>query len=455
MVRVTSWFVLLLLIIGSLTEMRAQGKKGATGDAPSQSAAASAPATASSSAAFESQMISFDALDEIADEITRQVCGATADTKRNLAAVAAPSALGNTPTIVIFDQATLAAIQQYQAFTANGKVVIGAYETLSSDPKQLATSLHTDYLQRSSKYAAIDTDKAKELSSQWSKKANILADVDATGPAFGDPVSDFTSLLQALAASSNAQTPGTVAIPDSAMAVILTNHLKHADGCKTKAIVYPPLFGAGSETDTAAVDIQTDIQVVDDVRRKIHGEVKDQNDAYKWKYFSSPASPEVPAAGSTPAVPAKPATPGSGDTVLTAALTDVDGLYDNFMNSLLQINSSTGVAGSAAVIQGKQLSRLISGIKDTAGNYTTQPAYVLLATIVTAGGTTQDHKTFWTELSTGDTFTYNGGAAVGVALWRVTDTSPVYADVLRFKFPLEKFKKASKDSDTASDSNLK
>ena len=51
-----------------------------------------------------------------------------------------------------------------------------------------------------------------------------------------------------------------------------------------------------------------------------------------------------------------PATPGvSGNAVLTAALTDIDGLYDSFINSLLQVNSSTGVIGSAAVIQGYQL----------------------------------------------------------------------------------------------------
>jgi hypothetical protein len=209
------------------------------------------------------------------------------------------------------------------------------------------------------------------------------------------------------------------------MAVMLTNYMAHATGCTGKKIVYPPLLGAESETDTAAVDLQTDIQVVDDVRRKVHEEVKKQNDEYKRKYFSIPASPEVPAPGSTPEVPAKPVTPGTGDTVLTAALTDIDGLYDNFMNSLLHVNSTTGVTGSATVIQGKQLSRLISVVKGDGGNYTTEPAFVLLATIVAAGGTTQDHKTFWTELSTGDTFTYNGGAAVEVALWRVTESALV------------------------------
>jgi hypothetical protein len=61
-----------------------------------------------------------------------------------------------------------------------------------------------------------------------------------------------------------------------------------------------------------------------------------------------------------PAVPAKPATPGTGDTVLVSALTDADGLFDSFMNSLLQVHSTSGMVGSAAVIQGRQVATLES-----------------------------------------------------------------------------------------------
>ena len=40
-------------------------------------------------------------------------------------------------------------------------------------------------------------------------------------------------------------------------------------------------------------------------------------------------------------------------------LADVNGLYDSFMNSLLQVNTSTGVVGSSSLIQGRELATVI------------------------------------------------------------------------------------------------
>jgi hypothetical protein len=224
------------------------------------------------------------------------------------------------------------------------------------------------------------------------------------------------------------------------MAVALTRALKAQTNCSGKTIVYPPLFGYGSISDTAKVDIETDIEQVIDMRRAAHEDVDAQNIEFMRTHPSAPATPTVPATPTTPAIPAKPATPGVGDSVLTAALTDADGLFDNFMNSLLEVNSTSGIVGSAAVIQGRQLATLIAGKTDPVTKVVQPPAYVLLATIVAAGGTTHQHKTFWTALTTGDKFTYSGGMVVGFALWKAGLTSPIMTDMIRYRSPLMKIK---------------
>ena len=162
----------------------------------------------------------------------------------------------------------------------------------------------------------------------------------------------------------------------------------------------------------------------------------------------------------------------TGDAVLTAALTDINGLYDNFMNSLLQVNASTGVSGSASVIQGYQLAMLLKGVteakestaKDSSkpeekacGTYSNQvqrPAFVLLASVVSAGGTERVHKTLWTALSIGDKITYSGGAVVNVSLWRADSTSPIYVDVLRYRTPFYRMKDPSNVDGVDSGDNL-
>jgi hypothetical protein len=124
----------------------------------------------------------------------------------------------------------------------------------------------------------------------------------------------------------------------------------------------------------------------------------------------------------------------AGDPVLTAALTDVNGLYDSFMNSLLQVNSATGVIGRASVVQGCELANLIKGTQKDDGTGDS-PAFILLASVLSAGGTEHDHKSLWTALTHGDEITYSGGAIVNVSVWKADTASPIYADVLRYRAP--------------------
>jgi hypothetical protein len=137
----------------------------------------------------------------------------------------------------------------------------------------------------------------------------------------------------------------------------------------------PPLYGKGSSSDYASADIRVELQALHDIRTRAHRAVVEANIKFLRDHsVQSTKSDKITtnsggSGGSTgkstidekSTVEMKGSTTITGDPAFTAALTDINGLYDNFMNSLLQVNGSTGVIGSAAVIQGYQLATLIKG----------------------------------------------------------------------------------------------
>lgn len=369
-----------------------QGKKGPTAPASIPSPAASAPS--SSNAPFESQMLAFGGLNIIAANVAGTVCKNAEDGT----------------TVVIYDQTSFASIQAYEAFVANIRVLFASYQTLITPPTAA-------------------TNDTEENTYGIGLSSTI------------DPFSDATSLLSALAVASNTESAGAITIPDSAMAISLTKQFRNADSCKNKnlKIIYPPLFGSGSTSDYASADLQSEIKKLDKIRRRAQVQVDGLNAAFIKEHGT----------GST------------GDVVLTSALTDINGLYDAFMNSLLQVSPSSGIIGSAAVIQGYQLAVALRGPKVTVtasnGNETVtypHPAYVLLASIASAGGTQHNHKNIWTALWSGDKITYSGGLVVNVALWKSLDSQPIYVDVLRYRSPLTRISSPSNTANVADGDNL-
>jgi hypothetical protein len=380
------------LLVGFAT---AQTKPGGTGGTPAPATTTPA-ASSSSSSAIESDMFALGGMDHIAVAIAGKVCGMDA------------VAVGTT--IVVYDQNSFASLQAYEAFVANSKVVSAGYRTL----------VPANILQSKLKAAAIEH-RAEHgadphLSELWQQ--NIVA-LDALSGI--DPFSDATSLLSAIAIASNTENASTLSIPDSAMAMALTRELKRTGNCKTHdvTIIYPPLFGKSSTSDYSAADIQIEIQKLNDIRKAAHEYVAEQK-----------------------------------KTELTNDLKDIDTLYTNFMNSLIQVNSQTGALGSSSVIQGYRLAVLLAGREKTETAPAKPPALVLLATIVAAGGTQHTHKNIWTALWSGDKITYSGGLAVEVGLWTAKSQSPLYADVLRFRVPFGKVKAPSDLTGVDSGDNL-
>jgi hypothetical protein len=432
-VKTLSNLFLTLSIIAFVPTASAQAKNGAGNtSSPSSATPPAASQPSPSTAAFESQMLAYGGIDHIAKALAARVCSLDDVNQDNV-------------TIVVYDQTAFASLQSYQAFVANLRIVSSAYQMLI--PKDsLATvleHLRTIFGNRSSDYNAMAThDQSQDQKKNDQHSAERWKEMSISLTA--DPFSDAVSLLSAIAISSNVETPGQVTIPDSAMAVVLTRELKARCKKAGLTIVYPPLFGRGSSSDFASADIQAYLQKLDDIRVQAQEYVEGANADFASNYSpqktvtkqtTTGKASEKGSAIQDTTVSQTGSNSITGDPVLTAELGDINGLYDNFMNSLLQINSSTGVIGSASVIQGYQLATLLKGVQNDDSTWKQTPAFVLLASVINAGGTELDHKTIWTALWSGDKITYSGGAIVNVSLWRADSALPIYVDVLRYRVP--------------------
>ena len=415
--------ILILLTSAGSTEIAvAQSKKAATAaPSPAASAAQAATPSASSSAFIESQMLAYGALDQIASTIGTKVCSNIPQPAPAIAARPGVSARAEIPTstVVIYDQASFASLQSYEGFVANAKAIVSLYETLLPDDK--------DPNQHDKKTLNAKL-KAAEQNAHPGRFESHTFGLSSTI----DPFSDATALLSAIAVASNSESAGSIVIPDSAMAVAVTRQLRGSSCAgKTPKVIYPPLFGNSSSTDYAVADIQSNLQTVQDVRDFVTKAVDEQNKEF---------------------LKANP-TAVNGNPTLTAVLTDADGLYDSFMNSLLQVNSTTGVVGSASVIQGYQLAGALAGQADTNGQFT-HPAFILLASVLSAGGTERDHKSLWTALGIGDKITFSGGVIVNVSLWHSDAAAPVYSNLLRFRAAFSDVKDPSTETNVTRGDNL-
>jgi len=466
--RLTSKFLLtIVIILPNAPLLSAQGKKGGSSStsASSSPSSTSGGSTSSSSAAFESQMLAFGGLDQIANHIFNKVCRKP-DREGQSALVTDHSA-----PIVIFDQASFASLQSYEAFVENIQLVKAAYASLippdAKDPRDCSkpfVDLHSLYHELHLRFADED-EVSKTLMREeeaLGKMSTQAAAAAASGLGFSptEPSAAATSLLSMIAVSSNTESPGSITIPDSSFALALAGKFNDTDGknlCKDAQVIYPPLFGAGSASEFSSAAIHVSLEKLNYVRTKAH----------EYTY----ASNRVNACGTAEHIKKSNLPPDEkANDILMQGLKDADGLYDNFLNSLLQINSSNGLLGSASVIQGFQLASLLAGrdkqdtkeVKDAngkvlesiGGTKALPPAYILLASIVAAGGTERVHKTFWRALTVGDKITYSGGLVVNAALWRSVDKKPLYSDVLRYRADFTRLKKPGDKKDVDKGDNL-
>ncbi|HMD10515.1 MAG TPA: hypothetical protein VKH63_23485, partial [Candidatus Acidoferrum sp.] len=214
------------------------------------------------SAAIESQMLAYGGLDHIASAIAGAVCSNIQDPippdPKPQDTIIVPRGI-----VVIYDQASFASLQSYEAFIANAKAMVSLYETLLTDDDKKA-------LNKKLKDAAKDAYPDRPEPRALGLSGTI------------DPFSDATSLLSAIAIASNTESAGSIVIPDSAMAVALTRELRTSKPCLSKklTVIYPPLFGNSSATDFSSADIDSDLQKLQDVRDFVVHAVSDENEQW-------------------------------------------------------------------------------------------------------------------------------------------------------------------------------
>lgn len=425
------------------------GQKGNKSGQQSSSSPSSGQGGQGGSPFFETQMLAYGSINEIAYGVAQRVCQLD------------PFVNPSTPqTIIIFDPISFQNLQAWQSFEENASMLEGAYatllkpkgpEALADTAAQDAQDTRDDLAKVSSEIAekenqlntppqpgALSVDREKlmldlnanrvlksRLEQAVKTKDQVAAQLKAesliTTPA---SLGDVASAIGALSASStNTASPFT--IPDSAMAVSLSHQFMRlcaAGGTKNKVkIKYYPLFGSAPKLSDATASLNAVLGSLNAVRSKI------QQDVLSGKATST--------MGIGP--PTSGGTPGTTSNALTDLLKDLNTQYDALMATLTtsvaqnqtqtQAQNPTAPAGTGlgttSILQGAIVE---SDLKD-------ENTYVLFANVVAAGGTQFDYKNALTVLFLGDIITYSGGAVADVALTKSTDDSLLLADTVRYR----------------------
>jgi hypothetical protein len=201
------------------------GPKGG-GNQSGQQSAGSTPSSpggnagGSGSSFFETQMLAYGAVNQIAYAIAQRVC-----------------ALKPSGTVLVFDQTSFQNLQAWQSFQASADALTSAYQATISQ---------------------ITFDKP--AAGQNNPTSNTLS-TQGPGPAATPSGffagSDVSGLISALAASTT-NAPSNFTVPDSAMATAILHQMSRLDSCKTLKRIYYPLFG----NSASLVDPTNDVNAV-------------------------------------------------------------------------------------------------------------------------------------------------------------------------------------------------
>ncbi len=336
---------------------------------------------------FETEMLAYGAVNQLAESIARQVCTDLPNSPK--------------PTVVIFDQGSFQNVQAWMTFVSSAAAIKNAYETLLSPNETL-------YL----------------FPPQASNQETLgLAFIPITSG------SDLATLISTLA-SSTTNNASTFTIQDSTMAVSLAHQFTRVSECngatnRTPSVnlVYYPLFGSYvdiGDATTLLTQTMSDLNTLrnyiqlnyafssnTDPNFQLYTDLNNQYDAL-IKIISSTPGQQSQSQGGGLQQSAQ-----SGQTSGSSAASPPAGAGGG---------GAGGGQSVTSLLQGAMLAKLL---KDP-------ETYVLYADVVAAGGTQRDRKNLFT-LITGDWISYSGGLVVNVALVRSSDTSLKFADTLRYR----------------------
>lgn len=242
---VLAFVVFAMLLPVSLVAQKSQ-KGGGTpaGGSQSQGGGGAGPSSGGgSSPFFETEMLAYGGVNELAYAIANTVCSSGA---------IAPGAQ-----IIIYDQTSFQNLQAWQAFKGTGAMLESAYRTLLPPPAAGAPATGTGTF------------------------ASPAATGASASPAAFFAGSDVANLIGALAASTT-NTASTFTLPDSAVAVSLLHQFARIPGCPARlSVKYYPLKGDSADSLAATTSLQAVVEPVNAARRQVQLLVNGVADATK------------------------------------------------------------------------------------------------------------------------------------------------------------------------------
>jgi hypothetical protein len=379
------------------------GKKPASGNKGNASGATQGQS--SSTAPFESQMLAYGAVDEIAAKIVQGIC------ENEVIQDALPA---NNITIIIYDPSSFAALQSYKGFLTNVTILQKAYSSLLPKPERLA-----------------------------------IASATPSPPFLSASPIDLLSLT----ASSTVENPSTITISDSAVAISIVHHLLGYSCHKRKETtpyplnpVYPRLGISApvSETECKGVTdkMETLLNTKAEVDKKIKPKKEDKNKSDTSPNQSKPNQKDEQKNEKDKSEPPK----SREELVLEA----INKAYTDFINSLSAVDPNTGASLMSSIVQGCEIFSLLEKPN----------TFLLYEEAIAGGGTQRDRKNLFTNLFWGDLISYSGGAIIVFALERGNckvgeDCSPILlANTLRYRVPSTRIQRRSKSKKAREGDNL-
>jgi len=207
------------------------GNQSSTPTAKSGTAAAQSQTP--TTAPFESQMLAYAALDQVASAIATQVRAKVQE---------------DNSTIIIYDPSSFATIQSYRGFLQGVKILEKAYEGLMSEEEHLSRSTNS---------------KFQQMKPEFRKKIRELNEITDPDLSANLPLS-LSTLITQYAGASTVESPANTIIPTSGIAANLANRLKGAFGDKL-TVVYPMFMMPESPPDSE--DLGNDVEKLMELKR--------------------------------------------------------------------------------------------------------------------------------------------------------------------------------------------
>jgi hypothetical protein len=354
---------------------------------------------------FDSQMLAYGSVNELAYSIAHSVCEG-------------PHALKDGSKLIIYDQTSFQNLQAWQALKTALATLDKEYGTLTDTIAGLAPGT-----------APSQPPGAAGIGIKPFSAPAAAAAV-AGGPFFAG--SDVSGLIGALAASTT-NTATTFTVPDAAIAVELIHQFRRSDQfahtpCSSGAlpVTYYPLLGNAGRTNDPNAIVQPLFDTINKKRVIIQ--------EYLATRPQAASSPQAQTSGGNPGSQPPQGMQNSSADPLATAFTDLNTQYDAMVatittsiaqNQAPSSGSGSPAAGVTSIVQGSQLEVALNDPN----------VYILYADVLAAGGIQRDIKNFFTVIFTGDFISYSGGVILNYALVKGSDGSVIDANVLRYRAP--------------------